>query len=157
MKQRRVVVVILAILLMSVPTEAQAQEEKPFAQKECEREISLKRDFYTKALEEGIISEDLFLEVLDFLEKKQAVLTEENCIEEYGLFSIQYIATLYTYQDSKLEDLAVLVWYIPEKADTYIEEYNKDMKYIQEVLAIYGIEGKLEIDKTQFPILNAKG
>ena len=142
---------------MSMPVVAHAQEQKPFAQRECEREISMKKKLYTKALEEEDISEELFLEVTDFLEKKEAVLTAENSTEEYGLFPVQYIATLYAYQDSKLEDLAVLVWYVPEKADAYIAEYNKDMQYIEEQFAIYGIEGELEIDESQFPILSAKG
>ena len=56
-----------------------------------------------------------------------------------------------------MEDLAVLVWYVPEKSDTYIAEYNKDMQYIEEELVVYGIEGELEIDASQFPILSAKG
>ena len=147
----------LAILIMSMPVVAHAQEQKPFAQRECEREILMKEKLYTKALEEEDISEELFLEVTDFLEKKEAVLTAENSTEEYGLFPTQYIETLYHYQDSRLEDLAVLVWYVPEKSDTYITEYNKDMQYIEEEFAIYGIEGELEIDASQFPILSAKG
>lgn len=151
------VVLGLAILLMSMPLTVWAQEQKPFAQRECEREISMKKKLYTKALEEEDISEELFLEMTSFLENKEAVLTAENSTEEYGLFPVQYIATLYAYQDSKLEDLAVLVWYVPEKADTYIAEYNKDMQYIEEEFAIYGIEGELEIDASQFPILSAKG
>ena len=97
----------LAILIMSMPVVAHAQEQKPFAQRECEREISMKKKLYTKALEEEDISEELFLEVTDFLEKKEAVLTAENSTEEYGLFPTQYIETLYHYQDSRLEDLAV--------------------------------------------------
>ena len=147
----------LAILIMSMPVVAHAQEQKHFAQRECEREILMKEKLYTKALEEEDISEELFLEVTDFLEKKEAVLTAENSTEEYGLFPTQYIETLYHYQDSRLEDLAVLVWYVPEKSDTYIAEYNKDMQYIEEELVVYGIEGELEIDASQFPILSAKG
>lgn len=146
----------LAMLLMSMPVTVNA-EEKPFAQLECEKEISFRKEAYKKALEEESISEDLFLVVTDFLEKKGAMLTAENCTEEYGLFPVQYIATLYAYQDSKLEDLAVLIWYVPEKADNYIAEYNKDMQYIEEELVVYGIEGELEVDESQFPILSAKG
>lgn len=147
----------LVVLIMSTPVVVHAQEQKPFSQRECEREISMKEKLYTNALEKEQISEELFLTVTDFLEKKEAVLTAENSTEEYALFPAQYMETLCHYQDSRLEDVAVLVWYVPEKADTYIAEYNKDMQYIEEELAVYGMEGELEIDESQFPILSAKG
>ena len=86
---------------------------------------SLKKEYHS--IKAGVFCSDWKIDVIlyyyaDFLEKKEAVLTAENSTEEYALFPAQYMETLCHYQDSRLEDVAVLVWYVPEKADTYIAE-----------------------------------
>lgn len=141
----------VCLLALTIGVSAQTAE-KPFALRECEREISERRQEYIVAYEEEAISEDFYEKVMDFLEKTQKELTSENCIEAYSDFVDDYQELLWQYpkqaiisSNNRIQEKEVLG--VVEQAR---EEYNADMRYIQDELAIYGEYVDFELSEEEF-------
>ena len=139
------------ILALTIGVSAQITE-KPFAWRECEREISERRQEYTVAYEEEAISETLYGAVMGFLEITQEKLNSENCIEVYSNFVEDYQELLRIYPKvarqtlgKKIQEKEVLGIVEQTRA-----EYNSDMRYIQEELQIYGEYVDFELSEEEF-------
>lgn len=139
------------ILALTIGASAQTAE-KPFALRECEREISERRQEYTVAYEEDAISETLYGAVIGLLETTQEKLNSENCSEVYSDFVEDYQDLLEVYPKvakqtlgKKIQEKEVLG--IVEQTRS---EYNADMRYIEEELAIYGEYVDFELSEEEF-------
>ena len=153
MKRRWWMVVIGVVMLNSITVTVLAEPRS-----ECTREISVIREKYKEALQEGKISKELFLDVIEFLNATEYSLKTKDALTVYDNFPDSYIQLLYSYNTKAIEDLAVIVWELGQDAQPFIDEYNQDMRYIEEVLEIYGIKEELEIiPQEEFPALSAKG
>ncbi len=143
----------IRVCLLALTIGASAQTaEKPFALRECEREISERRQEYTVAYEEEAISDTFYGAVMCFLEVTQEELNSENCIEVYSDFVEDYQVLLKVYPEvakqilgKKIQEKEVLG--VVEQAR---EEYNADMRYIQDELAIYGEYVDFELSEEEF-------
>lgn len=139
------------ILALTIGASAQTAE-KTFALRECEREISERRQEYTVAYEEEAISEDFYEAVTSFLEETQKNLTSENCVEAYSDFVDDYQDLLRQYPKEAIiasndnihenETLGIV--------EQTRREYNLDMCYIQKELKIYGEYVDFELSEEEF-------
>ena len=151
-------ILMMLVLVMSTPMTAYAVE-KPFAQRECEREIEAIKGLYLKALQEETISEDLYSQVIMFLENSKDTLTAENAVDVYSDFPENYCCVLWQYVHDASNDIADTVWDLrnkPKIAAEYIEAYNAEMQYIEKELSIYGYDCDLQVSVEDFPILRQK-
>lgn len=139
------------VLALTIGVSAQAVQE-PFAWRECKQEISERREEYTLAYEEERISEDLYEVVMDFLEKTEEEITFENCLEVYPDFVDNYKELLRAYPKEAIKSSNDSIC---EKETLGIVEqtrcqYNLDMSYIEEELAIYGEYVNFELSEEKF-------
>lgn len=135
-KKRLIWIMICGVLFISIPIQASAkqkEEQKTFAQRECEREIGDMKIAYQAAREEGKISRKLYDEVNSFLDETQARFMEESDIEVYENFPSQYQEVLYRYLKENNRK------FLEAEKDSITYVFCKaDKSYIQKELAIYG-------------------
>lgn len=139
------------ILALTIGASAQTAE-KPFALRECEREISERQAEYTVAYEEDAISEALYGAVMSFLEKTEEDLNSENCIEVYSDFVDDYQDLLRVYPKVARKTLGKKIR--AKEVLGVVEQarygYNADMCYIEKELAIYGEYVDFQLSEEEF-------
>ena len=133
-KKRLIWIMICGVLCMSIPIQASAKQ-KPFAQKECETEIDNMKIAYQNVWDKREISQELYREVMNFLDGTSAEINEENCITVYEEFPEKYQQMLYRYLKQNNQRFL----HAEKDSITYVL-CKADKGYIQKELAVYGAE-----------------
>ncbi len=156
---RLIWILVFGMLFFSIPMTTNAEGEKPFAQRECEKEMSELQIAYTTALKDGEISQNFYDAVNSLIEKTQETLTEESCVEVYETFVDAYQELLLRYPKEEMKHLkSFLEERNPEEQERKKTLYNADMRYIEKELKIYGKQMNLELSEEAFQeLLSAVG
>lgn len=138
-------------------------------QRQFEEQIRLINSCYKRAYSDEKISDELYLTVQEFLEEEEKIFAAENSMEVLEELPENYKNLVFEYCDLCRENLAHIIMSkvesgqfktsreLKDAVNSYFEECNRDMEFLQKEMLMYGINQDLIIKETEFPYLNAKG